>query len=217
MYIWLQCSHGIRYNFNLGFDMSQAMENKGIIHMLSWHLENIPRFNGASSFFSVAQHSVLCLKIIQELRLVNPGTNTSTINLIDGNHHIASTPRLYLHTLLHDAHEAILGDITSPVEAALGSFCRAEIKQLKEKIQNDILVQFDILPPTQEESNIIEIIDLMALWLEKENLFHKISMPWSIDMMELKPHVKDTLKGIETPAKHSWRKWVDYIMAGKLK
>jgi hypothetical protein len=59
-------------------------------------LAKICRFNGHSTlFYSVAQHCCLVADILP--------------------------PRQRLYGLLHDAHEAVLGDITSPVKAALRS------------------------------------------------------------------------------------------------
>lgn len=62
-------------------------------------LARIPRFNGHTiEPYSVAQHSVLCAEAAEDE---------------------TGDPELAAHCLLHDAHEAYVGDLTSPVVAAL--------------------------------------------------------------------------------------------------
>lgn len=68
---------------------------------IAHHLAQINRFTGACERpYSVAEHSLLCADIAEDA---------------------GATPELQLCCLLHDAHEALLGDVSSPVKAMLGS------------------------------------------------------------------------------------------------
>lgn len=70
------------------------------IEEIAFALAQINRFNGHTSRpYSVAEHSVYVARLAE----------------LDG-----ASPSLQLAALLHDAHEAYIGDITSPVKAALG-------------------------------------------------------------------------------------------------
>ena len=77
---------------------------------IAWALSRIPRFNGHTRFaYSVAQHCVLGAQYLHH----QPG---------------AKTTRNALIFLLHDAHEAYIGDITTPAAEA---FCDARLHVVK--------------------------------------------------------------------------------------
>jgi len=72
------------------------------INDISHALSNICRFAGhVSSFYSVAQHSVLVARIIEGL---------------------GGNPYMQLHGILHDATEAYLTDIPTPVKRLITGF-----------------------------------------------------------------------------------------------
>ena len=76
-------------------------------------LSRIPRFNGATHgdvAFSVASHSLL----VAELAAVSHVPEEDNL------------PTLRLAAMLHDAHEAYMGDLVSPMKAALGTFMSFE-------------------------------------------------------------------------------------------
>ena len=71
---------------------------------IAHHLANIARFNGATdSFYSVAAHSWYCSMIVK-----NYG------------------PEVQLLALMHDAAEAYLGDVTSPLKCLLREYQHLE-------------------------------------------------------------------------------------------
>lgn len=81
------------------------MESITIDHIAA-SLANQTRFNGALGFYSVARHSVAVAERLwrepDEVRLAG---------------------------LLHDAHEALIGDITRPVQRLLGEECRDALRR----------------------------------------------------------------------------------------
>jgi hypothetical protein len=92
---------------------------------IATHLSRINRFNGATTFpYSVAQHSVLVVRIVE---------------------HMKGSPIEAFIALLHDAHEAYMGDITRPVYRALniGNGCHA-VDFLRQRLDRAISRAFGI-------------------------------------------------------------------------
>jgi 5'-nucleotidase len=90
------------------------------IHDISWHLSRIPRFLGAirsDNVYTVAQHSVL---VLNRVRQVEPDADI----------------HLKLTALLHDAHEAYIGDVIKPMGELLD--LAQPLRRLKSRIQNAI-------------------------------------------------------------------------------
>lgn len=108
------------------------------------------RFNGHTRFFySVAHHALLCA---EEARLQGAG------------------PRLVLLTLLHDAAEAYIGDITRPVRRSLNEFATDVITAVEERIQHAIYRAFGIETPSQEEKAFIHRMDNILLATEARDV-----------------------------------------------
>lgn len=108
-------------------------------------LAKIVRFNGhCCDFYSVAQHSCLVSEII--------GTDE---------------PHTRLHALLHDAHEAYIGDIISPLKRHLGS---VNLKAVESRIDAVIFEAFGLEPPSLELRQRIKHADLVALATERRDL-----------------------------------------------
>jgi uncharacterized protein len=120
-------------------------------------LARIPRFNGhTTAQWSVADHSLLVLELLP-----------------------AGLPAdIMLAALLHDAHEAYLGDITSPVAAAIRAGRDAcPIDGLKAIFDSAIARAF-ALPDGAFLHPAIAEADRLALAVEVDQLMTSAATPW---------------------------------------
>ena len=122
---------------------------------IAYILARTPRFGGHTSrYYSVAAHSMYVA------------------------HHLPS--KLRLHGILHDAHEAFIGDIPTPLANYLD---REKINHLKTEIQVAIYRSFDLAPPTTEELEVIKRCDVNTLFVEKRDLLlHDLEWSHSTDI-----------------------------------
>lgn len=112
---------------------------KDIAHALS----NICRFTGhCKSFYSVAQHSVLC---------------TNRVN----------TRRMQQIMLLHDGSEAYLMDIARPVKQSDGF---AKYREIEQVLQDAVFSRFNLLPLTQDEKELMHIVDIEQFEQEQKHI-----------------------------------------------
>lgn len=107
-------------------------------------LSRIPRFNGhTKKVYTVAQHSVAAYRIANAWRL---------------------NPELCAAALLHDAHEAYIGDVPTPVKSFLTG-----IKELAYSVDRAIGESFDVLPAHMRDPR-IRAIDAALLIMEADAL-----------------------------------------------
>ncbi len=125
-------------------------------HTLAHGLGNLCRFNGhCRPFYSVAEH---CWRVGQA---------------VDPEHRLAA--------LLHDAHEAILGDITAPVKAALQHLnCRHGLDQLEDTADAQIHAAAGLPWPLPAATRAaVKRADLVLLATEKRDLMVTPRRPWA--------------------------------------
>lgn len=125
--------------------LSPAPEDIFITDIAS-HLSMLCRFSGATrAFYSVSQHSVMVARMVPL--------------------------HAKAHALLHDAHEAFLGDITSPVKSALVFLGDKSLAKLTAKIDRAIHAAFGLeYPAPREIQAVIQHADQVALATEKRDL-----------------------------------------------
>lgn len=144
-------------------DLANPTNYQYSIPELELLLEGVKRFNGFG--YNVATHSTIVANVLFNLT---------------GNPHIA------LQGLLHDAAEAYIGDIASPVKAMLG----ASVEKLEASIHSAIVKQ---LAPLNEKSLAIQpliyLADLIALKWEFIQLVSNKQYKWNEvwDFMEKIP------------------------------
>jgi hypothetical protein len=115
-------------------------------------LSKICRFTGhTSSFYSVAQHSILVSHIVH--------------------------PSLALPALLHDCGEAFIGDINSPLKRWIAEHTRDDsLKMLEHQIQLLVFQRFCVAWPDNFGWDKIKTADLLAYQLEKK-FFMTVTVP----------------------------------------
>lgn len=117
------------------------------IHDIAHALSHINRYTGHTTEpWSVAQHSILVYMIARELHDCKPQGQ-----------HIA---------LLHDAHEAYVGDVATPIKAALGSAWQ-QLERMHEERVHEALGIAHFWPHYRID---IKRMDLIALLVERSAL-----------------------------------------------
>lgn len=122
---------------------------------LATSLSRLPRFLGNTRgpyAYSVAQHSVLVMQLLEDQGL--PST-------------------LLRAALLHDAHEALMGDIPTPVKRAIGPAVQA----VEGRLQAAVLRRFG-LAETLAHHPLITEADRVALHSERRDLLAISEWPW---------------------------------------
>lgn len=116
------------------------------IRDIAHHLALINRFSGATALpYSVAQHSVVVAKIAEQ---------------------VSDHPLLALQALLHDAHEAFTGDLTTPFKAALGEAAAGILHKIQQGLDTIIHVALGIPLPGSKDSGLIKFFDRKAFATE---------------------------------------------------
>lgn len=144
----------------------EQIELTDITHALG----RLHRWTGATRLdhYSVAEHSCLVWSI--GLDLIRLG-------------HAPQTDTLPLHLLLHDAHEAYTGDISSPVQKAIDlmSGRQGVLHEIQRRIQLAIEKRFGVPAPTDDELIAIKLADSMALRWERETILAPSTRAWAVD------------------------------------
>ena len=112
------------------------------IHDIAYALSNICRYGGhCSPFYSVAQHSVYVSKLVE--------------------------PENALLGLLHDAQEAFIGDVPSPLKALLPDY-----QKIEKTVTKAIFDKYELFY-TPESKGDVKHADLVALKTERKLLLPK--------------------------------------------
>jgi uncharacterized protein len=131
-------------------------------------LSNVCRFAGhVVDFYSVAQHSVVVSSLLA-----------------------SRGPRFQLFGLLHDAAEAYLGDMASPVKRhALFNVGSGEgvftFDQIERKVMSVIYQGLNIRPPTVDESELVKLADKQAFAMEVKNVLRVNTSNWDCRPVQL--------------------------------
>lgn len=128
---------------------------------IAWALSRLYRFAGHTcqpSPYSVAEH---CVWVADYLYLRS------------------GDAELALHGLLHDAHEAYLGDVIRPVRLA-SPVLQQELHALETRVQTAILQAFDLAALTPDSADQVHRADQAALALEVEMLMPSAGAGWAL-------------------------------------
>lgn len=153
-------------------------------------LSRIPRFVGATlEPWNVAAHSLHC----------------SALAEADG-----ASLQAQLAALLHDAHEAYMGDIPSPFKRAvrdenpLTAYCTLDLAE--DKLQVAVLHQLGALDCFEAHRSAVKRWDLVSLATERKYLMHPAAMnePWPmLQGIEPAPWPLTGMRGM------GWVDWAD--------
>ena len=137
--IWMPTYSGGTFNFTDFKVLDIKIED------ISQTLSKICRFNGhCAEFYSVAQHSVNCARIVR-----------------GGKYAV-------LGALLHDAHEAYVGDLITPIKWYIESKINiSPLQELTDNIQRTINARFGL--PAELPAEVYRV-DLAMLAVEKRDL-----------------------------------------------
>lgn len=154
-------------------------------------LPKINRFTGHTTRpYSVAEHSLLVCELAQREFGVQQ-------------------PQVLLAALLHDAHEAYCGDISTPAKRALG-WAWTDFEQ---PIENTVLYRYGVLHAARQWHSIIKQCDLIALACERRDLMPeagKRSRPWPALEGVIPPSYVDLKTGHH--AEYTWLDWRDLFL-----
>lgn len=113
------------------------------------------RFTGATvrlggGPYYVAQHSCVVARLVSQAH--------------------ARNPLLQLQALLHDAHEAFTGDITTPLKQALGPAAAQALQRLQDGLDAAIHAALGVALPSETHASLIARADAIALATEWRDL-----------------------------------------------
>jgi hypothetical protein len=131
------------------FNLSNPTPDQINIQDIAYALGNICRFTGHSeSFYSVAEHCVRasCIPNTQERQLA---------------------------ALMHDAHEAYVGDVSSPLKQLI-----PEYKSVEDRAWEAVHSRFKIATDELTQT-IVRLADLRMLATEKRDLMPQILVDWA--------------------------------------
>lgn len=127
------------------FDFTKPEECPVTVDEIAHALSHLCRFTGHTrKFYSVAQHSVLVSRIVPQ--------------------------QLALHGLLHDAAEALLGDVSAPLKRLLPDY-----KALERRVESAVLAQFGL---AADMPAAVKAADLILLATEQRDLMPAHSDRW---------------------------------------
>lgn len=151
---WMQTYSGGQFFYKEGQPKSVSIID------IARSLSRLPRFLGhTSQYLSVAEHSMAVAQLLE----------------FGG-----GSQRLQLLGLLHDAHEAYLGDIPSPLSHFLRDSYGVDLSAFKHHLQREILDSLGIAAVAPDEEAAIMKADMQALTIERRLVMNS-NHRWHVD------------------------------------
>lgn len=166
---WVQTASGKK------IDLIEPDPKQITLHDIAVQLARTARYSGATlRFYSVAEHSVL---VSEHLEAEGHDLETQ------------------MHGLLHDAHEAFIGDMTTPVQLALGADFKLKLAKLKIRLDGAIATALapHLLPP---DVAAIHAADMAVLMAERRDLLAEPPASWGPRLESVSPSVHVRPQGV---------------------
>ncbi len=167
------------------FVPTQLVPSDVCITDIAHALSLICRFGGHSvEHYSVAQHSLLVQRILDDMN---------------------ASPAIQLVGLMHDAHEAYIGDIPTPIKFAIGHCWHDIEQQASQAVQS----AFGLTRISNEYKALIKTADLVALATERRDLMRfdaNCNFAWDI-LDSVSPFHEPATSGAWSP---QW--WADLFL-----
>lgn len=150
---------------------------------IAWALSRIPRFAGHSITeipFNVAQHSIYVADLVGELlharlKIEIPLEVQLAVNEI---HASGNTTAVLKKAQLHDAHEAYIGDIPSPIKKI--PELRETFKLIERRLDLAIFSYFGLSEMTEQEHVAIKFCDKIAQAIEGYQFMPSRGSNWDL-------------------------------------
>lgn len=183
-------THTGREHFITG---AEVLSNVVDISDIAWSLAQINRFTGhANRPYSVAEHSLL----VADLAAADN-----------------CTPLVQMLGLMHDAHECITGDVSSPVKIGVGlNWARFETLQA-DRVRRSLRLASGFAAYRQ----VVNVYDLVALATERRDITSfdpARNLPWAVldtPGAEIRPAADINLNSLER-VNRSWAGWRDAFL-----
>ena len=151
---WMQTASGVRFPM-----LDPSPEHFNLLD-ISWHLSRINRYTGAiqSHHYSVAEHSLHVAEV--------------TALLCEEKGFLLPRQQALVAGLLHDAHEAYLGDVSSPLKRVMRDLGSTVYDDLCEHYQDIIDRKYGVVKlRLGKQLDIVKEADMMVLEAEKSNKY----------------------------------------------
>lgn len=184
---WLLTSTGRCMDLRLADPAAITIED------VAHHLALLNRFTGATSRpYSVAEHSVHVMTLMRDEM---------------GIEH----PRALLAGLLHDAHEAYIGDLSTPLKAALDAEDAARNwRQVVWRVRAQVQARFGVHAASIGWHRAIRVADLRMLATERRDLMPRSGPDWPA-LEDIAASHDIWLDDYDDPAL-DWRHWRDRLI-----
>lgn len=155
------------------------------IEDIAWHLSRLSRFCGATIPnipYSVAQHSVqvknevICMMMLPH--------EYPDIEEILCHNETVDKDRMAFHGLMHDAAEAYIGDIPSPVKHITGF--KEAINEIEERLLRSVYDSVGVEYPTELEWAYIHYADMVQRAIEAHNFMFSRGKGWGLPKVSFK-------------------------------
>lgn len=182
---WMITATGRDFHLSGAASLGNQIDLADIAHALA----QINRYTGHTTRpYSVAEHSLLVADIAQRA---------------------GATPMVQLAALLHDAHEAYTGDVSSPVKWALGNAWT----EFETSMERAVRRHFNLQSVFASQGHLIKHYDLVALATERRDLtaFDPArNAPWGV-LQGIEPADWVSLNSARALA--NWAEWCNLFVA----